>query len=74
MKLIETTKPTQRTFTLELTENELANLAIALGKISPNDIKKTIEDKSWETRYFPNVVYERSYLYDRIVEMFKSPR
>jgi len=73
MKIIETTPPpVERTFTIELTENQLKNLGLAMGTIIPNAMKKLINDKTWQAKVFPGIVYEDPHLYDKIVDVFKA--
>lgn len=71
--ITETTPPpVERTFTIELTENQLKNLGLALGTIVPNEMKKLIDDKDWRAKTFPGIVYENDYLYDKIIDILKA--
>lgn len=71
MEITETTKPVERTFTIELTENQLKNLGVILGDSIPNCVKDSIAGVYKST--FPGIVYENTLpLYERIVDIFKT--
>ena len=75
MIITETTpKPVQRTFSIELTENQLMNLGLELGTIIPNDIERLVRNKEWPVMVFPGIVYERLDLYDAILDILKKNR
>ena len=76
MNIIETTvKPTPppRTFSIELTENELMNLALILGTHRPADIRNIIDNNHWEAKEFPGIKYESGQgMYDTISAILKK--
>lgn len=73
MKITETTKPVERTFTIEFTKNQLMNLGLALGTIIPNEMKRIIDDDSWEREPFPGIVFEdTTTLYTKIIDIIKT--
>ena len=75
MKITETTpKPVQRTFSIELTENQLMNLGLELGTIIPNDIESLVQNKDWSALVFPGIVYERLHLYEKILDILNINR
>lgn len=58
MKITDTTpKPSERTFTIELTENELKNITLILGRSIPNTIRKDIEDNSLNVRVLGGMTF-----------------
>ncbi len=70
MKITETTKPVERTFTIELTENQLKNLGLALGTTMPSRLARMIKEGDF-IEDFRDTVYEDCGLYEKIIDIFK---
>ena len=59
MKITDTTpKPLERTFTIELTENEFKNIALIVGTSIPHTIQKMVEENHHNVQYLGgNITY-----------------
>lgn len=58
MKISDTTpKPVERTFTIELTENELKNITLIIGLSTPNVLKKMIEMDNWNVKVLGGMTF-----------------
>jgi len=75
MKITNITPPTERIFTLELTENELKYLGLIVGNTSSVTIENLIEEKSWKICNLPGIKSDEEFackFYNMIVDTFES--
>lgn len=56
MKITETT-PVKRSFTIELSEDELKMITLIVGDTNTEDIKKKIDNNTWEVKVLGDMNY-----------------
>jgi hypothetical protein len=75
MKITNITPPSERIFTLELTENELKYLGLIVANTNFVTIENLIEKKSWKINQFPGIKSDEKCsmrFYSMVVDTFKS--
>lgn len=75
MKITNITPPTERIFTLELTENELKYLAMMVGDTDVKEMESLIEEKSWKLDLLPGIKSDETFaykFYNMVVDTFES--
>jgi hypothetical protein len=57
MKITDTTPKPERTFTIELTENELKNITLIIGQEAPYNTIKMIKENHWAVEVLGEMTY-----------------
>jgi len=64
MKLTDTTPPSEKTFTLELNENDLQMLGLIMGSISHNRLEAFFDEESWRLDNYPTIKRDIAFVDD----------